>query len=234
MKPNLTTSLVEYLRERISSGHIAVGEKLPSENTLITEHGVSRTVVREAITRLQAEGLVYTRRGAGSFALTPPPERQPEAQSLVPRTVEERRQLIEYRLGFETEAAANAALKSSVTDLKSMDEALLGFEASAGNAAVSMGCDYQFHLAIAQATGNPYFIQAVQSFGPAMIAMPRRRLDASTTMDSQRLDSVAAEHRAVRDAIASGNPQVASAAMRMHLSNSIARLQAESGQHAKP
>ncbi|WP_159612568.1 FadR/GntR family transcriptional regulator [Glutamicibacter sp. JC586] len=227
MKPNLASSLVEDLRERISSGDIAAGEKLPSENTLIASHGVSRTVVREAITRLQAEGLIYTRRGAGSFALTPPPETPTESQSLIPRTLEERRRLIEFRLGFETEAAANAALKSSEQDLASMDAALQGFEASLGNASVSMRCDYEFHLAVARATGNSYFIQAVQNFGPAMIAMPRRRLDSSESIDSTRLDSVAAEHRAIHQAIASANPQLASAAMRIHLSNSMARLQAE-------
>ncbi|WP_349930549.1 FadR/GntR family transcriptional regulator [Glutamicibacter mishrai] len=227
MKPNLASSLVDHLRERISSGDIAAGEKLPSENTLIASHGVSRTVVREAITRLQTEGLIYTRRGAGSFALTPPPESSPESQTLIPRTLAERRQLIEYRLGFETEAAAGAALKASEEDLSAMDAALQGFEASLGNASVSMNCDFEFHLAVARATGNPYFSQAVQSFGPAMIAMPRRRLDSSDSLPSGRLDSVAAEHRAIHQAIAAGNPQLASAAMRIHLSNSMARLQAE-------
>ncbi|WP_417372560.1 FadR/GntR family transcriptional regulator [Glutamicibacter protophormiae] len=230
MKPNLTSSLVEHLRERISSGSIAAGEKLPSENALISEHGVSRTVVREAITRLQAEGLVYTRRGAGSFALTPPPQPQSDTKIPVPRTMTERQQLIEYRLGFETEAAAVAALSASDADLKSMDEALKGFEASQGNASLSMNCDYEFHLAVARATGNPYFAHAVQGFGPSMIAMPRRRLDSTAAVDAERLGSVTTEHRAVREAIAAGNPQLAAAAMRLHLGNSIQRLQAEAGQ----
>jgi len=227
MKPNLASSLVEHLRERISSGDIVAGEKLPSENTLIASHGVSRTVVREAITRLQAEGLIYTRRGAGSFALTPPPAAMAETQPLIPRTLDERRELIEFRMGFETEAAASAALSASESDLSAMESALQGFEASLGNASVSMSCDYEFHLAVARATGNPYFAQAVQTFGPGMIAMPRHRLDATDSIDSHRLDSVAAEHRAIHEAIASGNPQLASAAMRLHLANSVKRLQAE-------
>lgn len=230
MKPNLTSSLVEHLRERISSGNIAAGEKLPSENALISEHGVSRTVVREAITRLQAEGLVYTRRGSGSFALAPPPQAQSDTKIPVPRTMAERRQLIEYRLGFETEAAAIAALSASESDLKSMDDALSGFEASRGNASLSMNCDYEFHLAVARATGNPYFAHAVQSFGPSMIAMPRRRLDTTAAIDTERVSSVSTEHDAVRAAIAARNPQLAAAAMRLHLGNSILRLQAEAGQ----
>lgn len=228
MKPNLTTTLVESLRERISSGHFAPGDKLPSENTLIAEHGVSRTVVREAITRLQAEGLVHTRRGAGSFALTPPAEPQ-MASALVPRTLDERRALMEFRVGFESEAAAKAAATYSIKDLAAMDEALRGFEAASGNASASMSCDYEFHLAVARATANNYFSHAVQNFGPSMIAMPRRRLEPSESRSATQWGLVAAEHQAVRDAIASGDPQLAAAAMRIHLANSIYRLESESG-----
>ncbi|MFL4475632.1 FadR/GntR family transcriptional regulator, partial [Paeniglutamicibacter sp. MACA_103] len=126
MKPNLTTGLVEHLREQISSGLIAPGEKLPSENALIAEHGVSRTVVREALTRLQAEGLVHTRRGAGSFALTPPAS-ETGAQARVPRTLAERRQLLEFRMGLESEAAAAAALTANPGTLPALDAALEAF-----------------------------------------------------------------------------------------------------------
>src|SRR3712207_9211732 len=73
MSRNLTADLAADLRSRIVDGVIQPGEKLPSENTLIAEFGVSRTVVRAALTRLQAEGLVETERGRGSFSLTRPP-----------------------------------------------------------------------------------------------------------------------------------------------------------------
>ena len=74
MSRNLTADLATDLRRRIVDGVIQPGAKLPSENALISEFGVSRTVVRSALTRLQAEGLVETERGRGSFALTPPPD----------------------------------------------------------------------------------------------------------------------------------------------------------------
>ncbi|WP_286161215.1 FadR/GntR family transcriptional regulator [Arthrobacter sp. MYb213] len=229
MKPNLTTSLVEHLRERIGSGDIAAGEKLPSENSLIEQHGVSRTVVREAITRLQAEGLVHTRRGAGSFALTPPAQ-DSESNSIIPRTLAQRRQLLEYRMGFETEAAALAATHHQDHDLLAMDQALRGFEAAAGNASQSMSCDYEFHLALSRSTGNPYFSKAVESFGPVMIAMPRQRLETGISRASDRLGSVMAEHETIRQAVASGNALAAAAAMRVHLGNSISRLESEAGE----
>ncbi|GAA1495239.1 FadR/GntR family transcriptional regulator [Paeniglutamicibacter kerguelensis] len=228
MKANLTTELVKHLREQISSGLIAPGDKLPSENALIAEHDVSRTVVREALTRLQAEGLVHTRRGAGSFALTPPAP-ETAAQARVPRTLAERRQLLEFRMGFESEAAAAAAGTANTETLRNLDAALAAFTKAGTNASLSMNCDFEFHAAVASASGNPYFLDAVQHFGPAMIAMPRQRLESQDSIPAPRLEQVAGEHLSIRNAIASGNAMAAAAAMRVHLANSLHRLEIEAG-----
>ena len=66
---NLAQGVVEALTQRILLGQLKPGEKLPSESTIVLEHGVSRTVVREAISKLQASGLVETRHGIGTFVL---------------------------------------------------------------------------------------------------------------------------------------------------------------------
>ncbi|MBV1777736.1 GntR family transcriptional regulator [Paeniglutamicibacter sp. ABSL32-1] len=228
MKPNLTTGLVEHLRGQISSGEIAPGDKLPSENALIAEHAVSRTVVREALTRLQAEGLVHTRRGAGSFALTPPPP-ETGAQARVPRTLAERRHLLEFRMGLESEAAAAAAVTANAGTLPALDAALEAFRNAGTNASRSMSCDFEFHSAVAAGSGNPYFLDAVRHLGPAMIAMPRQRLDSTDSVLVPRLEQVAEEHLTIRNAIASGNAMAAAAAMRVHLANSLHRLEIEAG-----
>ncbi|WP_036965542.1 FadR/GntR family transcriptional regulator, partial [Promicromonospora kroppenstedtii] len=107
MAQTLSGTLVETLRARIVNGDIAPGEKLPSEPRLAVEHQVSRTVVREAIARLNLEGLVHTRRGSGSYALTPPTEDDDGAP--VARSLADRLALVEYRIALETEAAALAA-----------------------------------------------------------------------------------------------------------------------------
>lgn len=228
MKPNLTAGLVEHLRGQISTGLIAPGDKLPSENALIAEHAVSRTVVREALTRLQAEGLVHTRRGAGSFALTPP---APEtgAQARVPRTLAERRQLLEFRMGLESEAAAAAAITANADTLPALDAALEAFRKAGTNASRSMSCDFEFHSAVAAGSGNPYFLDAVRHLGPAMIAMPLQRLKSRDSIPDSRLEQVATEHLGIRHAIASGNAMAAAAAMRVHLANSLHRLEVEAG-----
>ncbi|MCI9888716.1 FadR family transcriptional regulator [Micrococcales bacterium 31B] len=226
MSPNLTANLVGHLRERITSGDLAPGDKLPSESELMAAHGVSRTVVREAITRLQAEGLVHTRRGAGSFALTPPAD-DPAAAS-APRTLDERRHLLAFRMGVETEAAARAAGRTDPATRASLTGALAALRAAGSHPGQAMTSDYEFHLAIARASGNPYFVDAVERFGPALITMPRRRLTAAARAEhTMRLERVAAEHESILAAITSGDPQAAAAAMRTHLVNSLHRLETE-------
>lgn len=226
MKQTLAVSIVDSLRRRIVDGTIPSGEKLPSESALIGEFGVSRTVVREAVSRLQAEGLVYTRRGSGSFALTPPSAEEESAGGMRrPRTPEERRALLAFRAGVESEAAALAAGNATPSKIAAMDNALAAFDAAGNHAATAVSCDFAFHRSVAEASGNFYFVDALLSLGPAMIAMPPERLEpADGGGQPERLQRVAAEHRAVRNAIAAGDPLTAAAAMRLHLANSRSRL----------
>src|SRR6195952_3142290 len=65
----LAHELVESLGDRIRDGRLTPGDKLPTEAAFMTEFGVSRTVVREAISKLQASGLVETRHGVGTFVV---------------------------------------------------------------------------------------------------------------------------------------------------------------------
>ncbi|KLU09946.1 FadR/GntR family transcriptional regulator [Kocuria sp. SM24M-10] len=225
MSRNLTTALVDDLRARIVDGRIAPGERLPSESSLIAEHGVSRTVVREAVARLQAEGLVHTRRGSGSFALTPPAA--PAGVGRPVRTLRDRRSLLAFRTGVESEAAALAATARDEQQLARMEQELLLTEQDADHPAAALEHDFEFHRTVAEASHNPYYVDALTGLGPAMITMPPRRLDGAGP--GGRTTRVVAEHRAVLDAIRAGDPLAASAAMRLHLANSLWRLEAEAG-----
>ena len=66
---SLALDLVDALGDRIRDGRLAAGAKLPTEAAIMEEFGVSRTVVREAISKLQAAGLVATRHGIGTFVI---------------------------------------------------------------------------------------------------------------------------------------------------------------------
>ncbi|XAS67491.1 FadR/GntR family transcriptional regulator [Micrococcaceae bacterium Sec5.7] len=228
MSRNLTADLAADLRTRIVDGVIQPGEKLPSENTLISEFGVSRTVVRSALTRLQAEGLVETERGRGSFALTPPPggpTAAPGGRPVV--TTQDRLRLLEFRVGVEAEAAALAAENHSERQLKAVHTALQEFTASSGNPAHAMKADYEFHRAIAAASGNPFYSDCLSSLGQTMIAMPRTRLiTGGEHYAREHFEQVVHEHESIYAAIADGDESWSSAAMRNHLANSRRRFKA--------
>lgn len=230
MSPHLTSDLVGALRADIVEGRISPGDRLPSESALIARHGVSRTVVREAVARLQAEGLIHTRRGSGSFVLVPPsPEHSGTHRPA--RTLQERVELLEFRTAVECEAAALAASRRTPAQLAALETALENFEAAGGNPAAALGFDYAFHHAVAEASGNPYLADALQNLGPAMISMPKERLQAATASETN-VGPVSAEHRAVLDAVTAGDAMAAAAAMRIHLAGSRHRLEAGAGRKA--
>lgn len=228
MSRNLTADLTADLRTRIVDGVIQPGEKLPSENTLIGEFGVSRTVVRAALTRLQAEGLVETERGRGSFALTPPtagPTSGQPARAVV--TAEDRLHLLEFRIGVETEAAALAAGNRTERQLNAMRQALAEFTDSVEHPAHAMKADFEFHKAVAAASGNPFYTDCLSSLGQTMIAMPRTRLMTGVEHYARdHFEQVVHEHGSIFAAIADSDGASASAAMRNHLANSRRRLRA--------
>ncbi|NUL46171.1 FadR family transcriptional regulator [Cellulosimicrobium funkei] len=185
---------MDHLRRRIVGGELVPGQKLPSENQLVTEHGVSRTVVREAILRLQAEGLVHTRRGSGSFVLTPPSEHdagRPVPRAAPANSVAGRMDLIDYRVAIESEAAALAAVRRSESMADGVRRAERAFSASAGapepgGPAELLRLDFAFHRSVAEASGSALLLQALDALGPAMIAMPRARLVETESCASGR------------------------------------------------
>lgn len=228
MSRNLTADLAADLRTRIVDGMIQPGEKLPSENTLISDFGVSRTVVRAALTRLQAEGLVETERGRGSFALTPPTDVPNAVAGGRPvATTEDRLQLLAFRMGVESEAAALAAQNRTDRQLRAVSAALDAFTESADHPAHAMKSDFEFHRAVAAASGNPYYSDCLAALGQTMIAMPRTRLMTGAEQYARdHFEQVVLEHRSIRDAIADGDQAAAAAAMRSHLANSRRRFKA--------
>jgi len=220
MSTSRTDEITQTLRGRIVAGEIVAGEKLPSEATLVAEFGASRTVVREAMQRLQSLGLVRTRRGSGSYALTPPSEPVHGAEWLHAKDAAEREELHGFRTAVELETAALAALRAPEHVVAEMTAALENFDA-ATNPAAALEADFAFHRAVALASGNRYLAAAIDRLGPSIIVMPSARLDAGA--DPVRTATVRAEHAAVLDAIRRKDPLSAAAAMRSHLDASRRR-----------
>ena len=222
---SLAQSVVDALQAPIRDGRVEPGTKLPTEGEVMAAFGVSRTVVREALSKLQASGLVATRHGVGSFVVGRGDE---AAFRIGPQQLETLRDVIamlELRIGVETEAAGLAAQRRTPADLASMRQALDDFEAAVDAGRDAVAADFRFHRDIARATQNDHFIGLLESLGTRII--PRARLDnEGAPLDAGRLNylrRVHAEHESIHDAIARQDTEGARAAMRTHLVNSRER-----------
>jgi len=219
---SLTHYVTEQLRHRIISGEIQPGQKLPTERALITEFGVSRTVVREAIAGLRADGLVAPRQGAGVFVLEPPdkipsmpqfPTRFDRISSII--------EALELRCAVEIEAAALAADRSSPAQQMRIREAFAAFVQAIERGERAEGPDFAFHLSIAEATNNKLFGEVLETLGKRTI--PRSQIGEAGIVPPEYLQKIRTEHREIVEAISASNPEAASNAMRLHLRGSQER-----------
>src|SRR5882724_11551565 len=168
----LSRRLFEQLATEIRSGRLAPGARLPTEQALTRAARVSRTVVREAVAALRAEGLVITRQGVGAF-VSAEPTRAPfriEPERL--QSLGEVLNVMELRLGVEIESAGLAAERASKADVRAIAAALQAIEEVAGEGKSAVDEDLAFHRAIAEATGNAEFPRFLQFIGRHLI--PRR------------------------------------------------------------
>jgi len=220
----LAHSLVDDFSARIRDGELRPGDKLPTEAAIMQTFGVSRTVVREALSRLQAGGLVETHHGIGTFVLQPRAAGMLRLDAGDVTTSVDVLAVLELRISLETEAAGLAAGRRSEEQLQAMRQALDDFEANVVQAGDTVAPDFRFHLTIAQSTGNPYFADIMSHLGTTII--PRTRINALRNLGrgGEYLSRVNREHEEIYAAIARRDPESARAAMRIHLTNSRERL----------
>jgi len=221
----LADRVTTVLLEKIKSGEFPTGARLPTEQVICERLGVSRTVVREAISRLKSDGLVEVRQGSGmvvreanrttAFRLEVDPDDSVEAVLRV----------TELRLGIEAEAAALAARRCTRTQLASIKRALAAIDTAVAKRRDGVDEDLAFHAAISRATGNslyPPMIEYLSQFIHAAILVTR-------TNEARRDDwsaQVREEHHAIYEAIAAQDPAAARRAVIKHIGNAGARIQA--------
>jgi GntR family transcriptional repressor for pyruvate dehydrogenase complex len=221
---SLTAELVQALSDRVRDGRLAAGAKLPTEAAIMEEFGVSRTVVREAISRLQAAGFVETKHGVGTFVVGFGDATSFRISPDQLGTLQDVIAVLELRIGVETESAALAAARRTPENLAAMRSALDAFNSAVEEGRDAVGPDFQFHLEIARATQNSHFAELMGTLGGMMI--PRARLESAEPVTPQRLAylrGVNGEHQGIYDAISRQDADAARAAMRTHLANSRER-----------
>ncbi len=221
----LVQAVVGHLQQQIQSGLIQPGDKLPTESAVMDTLGVSRTVVREAISRLQASGQVETRHGIGTFALEAPTTHNFRIAEQDMATADDVIAVLELRISLETEAAGLAAQRATSEQIAAMATALQGFATAIHSQSDAVPSDFQFHMEIAKATGNRHFADLMTYLGTHII--PRTRIKTADQAPEGRqayLERVHGEHESIYNAIRNHDTEAARAAMRTHLSNSRDRL----------
>lgn len=211
----LPTRVAEHLTREIRSGRIAPETRLPPEMSLATELGVSRNVVREAISQLRADGLVYVRQGSGAYALSPEDSNVIRLDPLLLGDATELGQLFELRAVLETEAAGLAATRIKPEGLTVLADALDRMQGSERTRDDSVAADLEFHREISRATGNAY-IQIFNSFIASQIR-DTIYLARSAQPIEVVVDETIAEHQLIHEALCAGDATRARTAMRNHI-----------------
>ncbi|WP_191236842.1 FadR/GntR family transcriptional regulator [Cobetia marina] len=215
---SLSQAVLEQLERRITSGEVPVGSKLPTEGELCNAFGVSRTVIREAITHLKSSGLVETRRGVGTTVLRNTLAESSPAKQISATTVEDILEVLELRLILEPEAARLAALRYDENDQRTLESLHADFLNPRATQSHSGSQDFAFHRAIIKATHNPFFERFYEPLSDSVI--PRSKL-LSTDIDieaAQRyLYLVHEEHTRILESILNRDGEGAHAAMFQHL-----------------
>lgn len=220
----LTAELVSRLSANITSGKLPPGSRLPTEQEMIAATGVSRTVIREAVAVLRADGLVVTRQGVGAFVADY--VRRPfRVDFHANSTLREVLNVMELRTGVEVEAAGLAADRASSAQIKKIRDCFVAIQKGINQGDSAVDEDFQFHCGIADATGNPQFKRFLDYLGRFVI--PRRTVWQPSAPESKRaqLNIFQHEHEQILQAIADHEPADARAAMQRHLLNSRTRYE---------
>ena len=219
---SLPDRIYAYVVEAILRGDFAPHNKLPTESALGIQFGVSRPTVREALARLRSDGIIDSKRGAGSTVIRPPDT--PAVATAHIKSLADIERYYAFRSCIEMGAAAGAAEYRDAEDLEALHASF-----AAQNTAMESGQsgaeeDVRFHLAIARAAHNPFFVAAIgTSVAPIrqFIALARNVTDKESPT---RVDATQAEHLAILDAIVRRASAEAAEAVRIHLLNAKRRI----------
>lgn len=221
---SLTDTLFNKLEARILSGEMAPGSRFPSQKDIAESEEVSRTVVREAVARLEAQGLAMSRQGAGVFVTETARYRAFQVTRDEISELSEVIGLLEMRLAIEAEMAAFAAARRTTDDIRAMREALRQLAEVSDDVQAAADADAAFHLAIGRATRNDYYVRIVDFLGVRLV--PPRNLylrDQAPEAHQAYVEKVRGEHEAILDAIVRMDVDAARLAARRHMQESLSR-----------
>ena len=219
----LSDQVADQLAAEIRRGGLAPGDRLPTEARLVEQFGVSRTVVREAVSRLKSLGLVDSRQGSGVFVRQPSSFAPLNFEAQHAASQEAVIQMVEVRRALEAEVAALAAQRRSAADMQRIEAAVQALDGAVKAGGNGVSEDVQFHRAIADASGNPFLIQTLEYLGQFLHGATQ----VTRANEARRVDfaqQVQHEHAAIVQALEAGDPEAARQAAAGHMGNAIVRI----------
>ena len=221
-----TKTLADQVTEALTNkivGNEFPGSQLPSEQAMAEGFGVSRTVIREAVSRLKAEGLIDTRQGRGAFVRTDrldvPFRIDLNSKDLLGSLLH----IIELRRGLDAEIAFLAATRRKREQMTAIRRALTDIEKASKAGRDAAAEDLAFHLSIARATGNPLFLELLR-FLNQFLYIAIRVTRANEDMRVEYSEQTRVEHMAIAGAIERQDPEAAATAAKIHMINAAVRI----------
>ncbi len=212
----MAQKVIDQLREQIETGKLQAGDRLPTEPQLEAAFEVSRTVVREAIADLRAAGLVTPVQGKGVFVSAMPAPSSPVLTPVEIKSIPETLELLEFRMATEGEAAAIAAYRRTAEQEAAIAAANRKMAMLIEQGLPTIEADYEFHMAVAVATNNRFYVDVLRHFGSRTI--PRGQFPTlPEASDRAYLQKVHAEHAEILAGIADQDAERARQAMRAHM-----------------
>jgi GntR family transcriptional regulator, transcriptional repressor for pyruvate dehydrogenase complex len=207
---------------RIIDGEYKEGDRLPTEHALADQFATSRPTVREALAQLRADGIIATRHGSGTTVVRRP---DPNVKRFAPlETLSDIKRCYEFRVVTEAGAAALAAEKADDADVASIEREWDNLQTIVETEGIGAKDDFAFHLAIARASKNQFFISALSFIQEQVVFSMNLSRNLSLVKSVERQQLVQQEHLAVLEAIRAHDPKAAADAMRNHLERAVARM----------
>ncbi|HEY4804127.1 MAG TPA: FadR/GntR family transcriptional regulator [Paraburkholderia sp.] len=220
--PNMPARIYSDILNRIIEGEYKEGERLPTEHMLAERFATSRPTVREALAQLRADGIIATRHGSGTTVMRRP---DPDVRRFAPlETLSDIRRCYEYRVVVEAGAASLAAQKADDEDIAAIQREWDNLQTIIETSGIGAKDDFAFHMAVARASKNQFFITALSGIQEQMLFSMNlsRNLSLVKSIERQRL--VQQEHLEVLEAIQARDAVRASTAMRAHLERAVNRM----------
>ena len=208
--------------EIIKAEGLDVGDRLPAEARLAETFGMSRTVVREALIRLAADGITEARRGAGSFVKRRPSELLGAHMPL--DDLSSTMGSYEVRFVVEAEAARLAAMRRSSMQMDAIERAWSDLRDALGSSGPAHSQDMALHRAIALATANSAFVSTLDHMYQEVDRIMRAGVDISRSRPPEAIGAMLSEHDTIVEAIRVQDSDGAAVAMRWHLMQGRRRL----------